>query len=87
MVTSNGNGPFCFSHQQENIERAGKEPVFLLGGGYGKSLCHVCLEMVSFFQCVIESHMTEGRTCDGSSQEIAAFRVTKKGTIKWQSRK
>ena len=88
MVTSNGNGPFCFHHQQANIAEAAKHPVFLLGGGHGRSVCHVCLEMVSFHRNIIDEHEREDGICEGGRQEIAIFRTLKEKAVqKWRNRK
>ncbi len=77
LVTSNGNGPFCFMHQQENIVLAQKETVYLHGNGYGHATCHVCFLPQEFRHGMFSKHEDEDGPCQGSNQEIAVLRVAK----------
>jgi hypothetical protein len=77
-VTSNGNGPFCFTHQQENILLAQKDAVYLHGQGFGHATCHVCFLPQEFHRGVFSKHDAEDGPCDGGGQEIAVFKTPKK---------
>lgn len=76
-VTSNGAGPFCFMHQQENILLAQKDAVYLHGNGYGHATCHVCFLSQEFKHNKFSRHETEDGPCDGGGQEIPIFRTVK----------
>lgn len=76
-VTSNGNGPFCFTHQQENILLAQKEAIYLHGQGFGHATCHVCFLPQEFHKGKFSKHEDEDGPCEGSNQEIPLLRVPK----------
>lgn len=75
LVTSSGKGRFCYWHYLKAIETTSFKPVYMLGNGYGQSMCFLCDSNVEFRFGLYAVHVDEnGQRCDASGHEIAALR-------------
>lgn len=75
LVTSSGKGKLCYRHYLQAIENTSMKPVYMLGNGYGQSMCFLCDSNVEFRFGLYAVHVDEnGQRCDASGHEIAALR-------------